>query len=547
MMDKKIVRVAVYARVSTQEQAVEGTSLEHQSEQLESYCQAQGWQIFQKYVDPGYTGKDANRPGLKRLLAEAKLGLFDKVVVYRMDRLARNLRLLLELEDKLKEHGVSFHSVSETFDTSTASGRHFLQMLGMISEWERETIIERTKAGRLQRYREGCWAVGRNPYGYSYDSETKKLVIKKEQAAVVHRIFQLYSTGKSMAYIANTLNSENIPPRDKKGKGWRVSTIRDILANPMFAGTQYVNHGLHISKLLKENPKDAIKIKVPRIVSDILWKSAQEHRRGNKHVQPMKREPWLLHGLISCGLCGHAFMVQPNHNRRTYNCRGRLHTTHLGGSPKCTVPNLDADWLEKELLQRIEDILNNPNKLQALLQETIDSLRNREEELSDRIQPIDQRLTKISEQKAKLAEDWVKQNMNPTKYREMQQSLQNEENHLLSIRGNLDPAQVEELECTQGLLRFWEGQLKSMAWNTENEDGTMVRNVDMPHKIVMGFAGFEDKDMTKAVNFPATKRELLDMLQVRLTAYEDRVDVKAIFVVDPIKRLLCTSAGQPTH
>ena len=74
----------------------------------------------------------------------------------------------------------------------------------------------------------------------------------------------------------------------------------------------------------------------------------------------------------------------------------------------------------------------------------------------------------------------------------------------------------------------------------------MVRNVDMPHKIVLGIAGFEDKDVTRAVNFPATRRELLDMLQVRLTAYEDSVDVKAIFTVEPIKRSLCTSTGQPT-
>lgn len=103
-----------------------------------------------------------------------------------------------------------------------------------------------------------------------------------------------------------------------------------------------------------------------------------------------------------------------------------------------------------------------------------------------------------------------------------------------------------ELERTQGLLRFWEGQLKSMAWNTENENGAMVRTVDMPHKTVLRFAGFEDKDVTKAVKFPATRRELLDMLQVKFTAYEDRVDVKAIFTVEPIKRPLCTSAGQPT-
>jgi len=87
-MAEKTTRVAIYARVSTQEQAVEGTSLQFQSDQLTSYCQSQGWKITGNYTDPGFTGKDADRPGLKRLLSDAKLGLFEKVVVYKLDRLA---------------------------------------------------------------------------------------------------------------------------------------------------------------------------------------------------------------------------------------------------------------------------------------------------------------------------------------------------------------------------------------------------------------------------------------------------------------------------
>ncbi len=128
-----------------------------------------------------------------------------------------------------------------------------------------------------------------------------------------------------------------------------------------------------------------------------------------------------------------------------------------------------------------------------------------------------------------LSKTWT-----PTRYREMQQSLQNEENHLRSIRGHLNPVQVEELERTQGLLRFWENQVNSMAWNTESEDGSMVKVVDKPHSTVLSLVGIENSDVSDAVQFLAKKRELLDMLQVRLTAYEDRVDVKAIFTVEPI-------------
>jgi len=541
-MTDKMVRVAVYARVSTQEQAVEGTSLEHQSEQLEAYCKLQGWAITGRYIDPGYTGKDAERPGLKRLLADGKLGLFGKVVVFKLDRLSRNLRLLLELEEKLKECGVALFSIKESIDTSFAIGRTVFQVLGLVSEWERENIIERTKAGKLQRYREGCWAGGRHPYGYDYDKDTKKLIINKGQSAVVKRIYQLYSNGKSMSYIAGLLNDEKVPLHSMKSKAWRPSSIRNIIVSPTYIGTQYVNHHTHISQLMDKMPKDAIKIKVPRIVSNAVWQSANDHRKHNRHLQPQKREPSLLQGLITCGVCGYAFMVQETPTRKAYSCRGRLKANHPDGSRKCAVSIIKADWLEEKVWSRIEEIINDPNKLKSVLEETIESLKNRDAELSARIRPVNDELARIQAQKARLAEEWVMMSMDPAKCREIQRSLEREETRLNAIKGNTDPAQIEELERTQGLLRFWKDKVNSMAWNTENEDGSMVRLVDKPHRTVLALINAEDKDISDAVQFPAVKRELLDMLQMRLVAYDDRVEVKAIFPIETISRQLCTSS-----
>jgi len=147
------IRVATYTRVSTQEQAQEGTSLDFQDVQLTALCQLQGWSIINSYTDPGYSGKDGNRPGLERLLSDAKIGLFNKVVVYKLDRLARNLRLLLDIEQNLRGCGASMISVKESVDTSTSTGKMMFQMFGMVAEWERETIIERTRNGKLQRLR----------------------------------------------------------------------------------------------------------------------------------------------------------------------------------------------------------------------------------------------------------------------------------------------------------------------------------------------------------------------------------------------------------
>jgi site-specific DNA recombinase len=538
MIDKPI-RVAIYARVSTQEQAVEGTSLDYQADQLSAYCQAQGWTIIGKYIDPGYTGKDDERPALKQMLTDAKSRLFDKIVIYKLDRLARKLRLLLDIEEKLKEHGVSLHSVKETLDTSTAIGRTVFQMLGLVSEWERETIIERTKAGRLQRYKEGCWGPGSPPFGYDYDRDTKKLTINEDEARVVHRIYDEYSKGRSMVNIANRLNEEKIPPRNpKKGKGWRNTSVRDVLFNPVYKGTQIVNIYQKYSRLPEEIPESAIKIEVPPIVDEDLWSIAQERRRNNKHLQPPRSEQWLLQGLITCGLCGYTFRTGFSHNRRDYSCRGRLKYTHIDGSPRCTSPRLDAEWLEQEVWQRIDEIINDPNKLEKLLKETVDSLKNREADLNARIRPIDDRLAEIISQKTRLAEGWVQGSISQTRLQELKRDLDQEEARLRSIRTEIDPAQLEELEQIRGRLRFWDAQLAALDWNPEIEDGRMVRTIDKPHKTASTIIGFEDKELTSILSFPATKREVLDLLQVRLIAFADRVEVKAIFPIKSIANQL---------
>jgi len=543
-MDDETIRVAVYARVSTQEQAVEGTSLEHQSEQLVHYCQSQGWDIAGKYIDPGFTGKDGDRPALRRLLSDAKLGLFNKVVVYKMDRLARSLRLLLNIEDKLKEHGISFHSVKETFDTSTASGRHFLQMLGMISEWERETIIERTKAGRLQRYREGCWAGGKPAYGYTYNRESKKLIINKQEARIVRRIFEYYNSGKSLSYISNTLNDEKIPARHNNGKGWRATAVRNMLINPVYKGMLIVNRHHHISDIAKVDMSKAITIGVSKIVTEKDWLSAQRHLVDNKRVRPVRENKWLLQGLIMCGDCGLGFKAEGHPNHRYYSCRGRLKQYRIDGSPRCTSPRFKADWLEEQVWTRIEEIINDPNKLKPILEETIENLKCREEELWDRIRPINDRLTEIDEQKTKLADEWVSSNMKPEKFKELKRSLDKEEARLKSIRTENDPAQLEEFESTKSLLLFWQNQLESMAWNTETEDYRMIRLIDKPHETALQVIGLEDKSVSESLHFSTTKRELLDKLQVRVVVFRDRIEIKAIFLIEPIYSQKYTSAYQ---
>jgi len=530
-----MIRVATYSRVSTQEQADTNTSLDFQNDQLTNYCRLQGWEVFQHYVDPGFTGKDDKRPGLQRMLVDAKLGLFTKMVVMKLDRLSRNLRLLLEIQEKLMQSEVSIISVKESIDTGMPIGRTVFQVLGLVSEWERDNFVERSKSGRIQRYKEGCCGPGSHPYGYRFNPATKKLDVHEPEALVVRRIFNEYNSGKSMQEIANILNDEQIPTRNSKGKGWMNTSVRDVVIDSTYCGTRIVNVYQKIKSLPEKIPDTAIKIEVPPIVSKSVWDTVQNRRKNNKHLQPVKTRGWLLQGLVTCGLCGHGLRTAVTHYRRTFECRGRLKYTHLDGSPRCTVPNIDATWLEEQVWERVEEIINNPSKLKEVLEDTITNLRSRVAELNARIKPIDTRLLEISEQKARLAETWVQTNMNPTKYADLQHRLDQEEFRLQSIRRDVDPTQLEELEQTQGILRFWEGQINTMAWNTETESGDVERLIDEPHEKALNIIGLDDKDISKIMHFPATRRELLDMLQVRLIVFMDRIEVKAIFRINPIE------------
>jgi len=431
----KSVRVGLYPRVSTQEQATENTSMEFQESQMTAYCKLRGWEIVNIYADPGFSGKNGDRPGLKQLMADARMGLFDKVLVCKLDRLARNLRLLMEIESELREFHVALTSIKESVDTDSSTGKMVFQLFGMVAEWERETIIERTTNGRIQRYKQGCWACGRPPFGYSYDRVTRKLVINEEQAKIVRFIFNEYISGKSLTSMNHILDEKRIPTIRGKERGWIDAGIRCLLINPIYKGTLIVNRNCHITHINGVDMGKVIVIKVPAIVSESVWNMAQSHLESHKKIRPPRKNPWLLQGLITCGICGLSYQGQYNGAiKRCYTCRGRLKVSHTDGSPRCIAPTFDADWLEDRVWGQISDILNNPDKLAEVIKDSLENLKGRQTELDSMIKPIDEKLAQITNKKAKLADEWVVSNMAPEKYKELQFNLNKEEMRLKSLR-----------------------------------------------------------------------------------------------------------------
>jgi hypothetical protein len=146
--------------------------------------------------------------------------------------------------------------------------------------------------------------------------------------------------------------------------------------------------------------------------------------------------------------------------------------------------------------------------------------------------------------KSRLADKFIIDNMDAAKYKVAQQNLEKEEARLLSLRKDVDPNQLAELESTRGLLKFWQNQVNSMAWNLEDpaieDKSVMVRTMDEPHNTVLKLLGIGDSELSDRMQFPTTQRELFDKLQLRLVVFKDKIEVKALFPMPDIKNQECT-------
>ncbi len=230
-MDAEKRKAALYTRVSTEDQAKEGFSLDAQLEKLNAYCTARGWDIADIYVDDGYSGRNIRRPAYTRLIED--MDSWDTLLVIKMDRIHRNSKNFMIMMEKLKEQNKEFVSMTESLDTSTAMGRFVMDIIQRIAQLESEQIGERVYDGMEQKARTNGGSLGFNiPYGYEYQNKT--LVINPKEKEQVKRIFDLYLQGWGMKKIADFFNENQIPTKQKRS--WGSQTISRILKNPLYCG-----------------------------------------------------------------------------------------------------------------------------------------------------------------------------------------------------------------------------------------------------------------------------------------------------------------------
>jgi DNA invertase Pin-like site-specific DNA recombinase len=215
-----------YCRVSTEEQAREGISLDAQEQKIRTYAQLKDLELLEIIRDEGFSGKDLQRPGLQRLLNLIQGTEAEALVVYKLDRLTRNTSdLLLLIEEIFKKGNTRFFSITEEIDTDSAMGKFFLTIMGAMAQMERELISERTSTA-LQYKKEQGQSLGKIPFGYSrIDGQ---LAPDSAEKNIIHRIKRWRKSGLSYDKIAAMLNEKGIKPKCKNSL-WHGSTVHYIL------------------------------------------------------------------------------------------------------------------------------------------------------------------------------------------------------------------------------------------------------------------------------------------------------------------------------
>ena len=379
------MRVALYARVSSESQQARGT-IGSQLEVLRGRVATEGHELVAEFCDDGYSGARLDRPGLDTMRDQAEAGAFEAVWCLSPDRLARAYVYQVLVLDELAQFGVRvLFSDAPAIDDDDPQLRLLTQVQGVIAEYEKAKIGERNRRGRLYRSRAGEVVSWKAPYGYRRvardGSGPARLEVFEPEAALVRRIFDDYlSGGHSIREIVRGLNAETIPTPTGKSQWWH-STVCRILRNEAYIGRVYYNqteavpttsrNGRRAMTQRRRPREDWIAIPCPPILGDSTFEAAQRVSRDNSKWSPRNLpedvEAWLLRRLVRCGPCDMAVgcqkIVSPQGKVHHYYWCPNHADGYAGRDRRCPERNIRADALDTFVFEQVRDALLRPDVL----------------------------------------------------------------------------------------------------------------------------------------------------------------------------------------
>jgi len=241
-----LVNAAAYIRVSTNEQAETGYSLQIQRERITAQITAKGWVLYKVYEDAGQSGGKMERPALQKMLQDIAAKKINAVVVYKLDRLSRKQKDTMYLiEDVFMANGIELVSICESLDTSSPTGRATIGMLSVFAQLERDTMTERLSSGRIQKAKDGGYSGGGAAIGYVSERDSKVLTVDANKIKAVIRAFELKAEGFKLRQIADKLNAEGYTT--KQGARFAPTQVMRILKRKELYSGIYTYSGITAS------------------------------------------------------------------------------------------------------------------------------------------------------------------------------------------------------------------------------------------------------------------------------------------------------------
>lgn len=398
MIKDMIKAVALYLRVSSTKQKKEGSSLKTQEERLREYCEREKWQVHDVYWDDE-TGASRDRQDFQRLLRDAMDGKFQAVLVYDLDRLARdNIYFLTLYKETLPKMGVEVLSYCQPGDPTTPEGQFMYDIHATLAEYERHKIRERCLRGRIQKVKEHKFTGGALPYAVGWDKEKKVFVPVDQEAEIYRQIFDLFiNRHMSISAIARELGAKGYLTR-KGGVGrngerrgevpFSDRYIRFLIESPTACGEWYRcrvvsrklktpirkpnrNNLVHWEKTYREK-QDWLMIKVPAVIPKERWERAREILRTRARPPRDMDAATLLQGFLFCAHCGSRLGAKWLGGKRPgaearYRCVTQIYRVDRRykrfQGKNCDLPSFRQSDLDSAVWSNVEELITNPAML----------------------------------------------------------------------------------------------------------------------------------------------------------------------------------------
>jgi len=361
--------VVIYARVSSDQQAKKDLSIRAQIRALRAFAKERGWTITEEYVDEAKSGRTANRPAFLRMLAAVKHQPIDAVLVWKLDRLARNMEISTSLDAHLRKHGVRIISLHENID-DTPQGKLTARLFESFAEFYSNNLSQDIQRGLREVARRGFFPFSHAPIGYRKVKVLDGAATRNQLQAdpiygpLIAEVFHQYADGKTVPSIAKSLNRDGVPTN--RAQRWTKKHLYKILRNPVYCGDLTV--GKHyVDALGKLNPGSnpvTVKDVHEPLVSRDLFDQVQrilEHRAGYTGARRRCSSPYLLSGLARCARCG-SFMsgTSAKGGRYHYYVCGRY---YADGTDSCSGIRVQQTKLEDFVLAQIRERILTPANL----------------------------------------------------------------------------------------------------------------------------------------------------------------------------------------